>query len=81
MTASANFQKKTYTEEEYLELEERSQGKHEYYNGKIIKIAGGTPIHNEIAVNVMTAIKIALRQTGSKKYKVSNSDINSNFNT
>lgn len=74
MTASAGFKDKIYTVEEYLELEVRSQEKHEYYNGKIIKMAGATFIHNEIAVNTITAIRMALRQTGNKKYKLSNSD-------
>lgn len=56
-------------------MEERSLEKHEYYNGKIIKMAGATFIHNQIAVNIITAIRMALRQTGSSKYKLSNSDI------
>lgn len=74
MTASANFKEKIYTIEEYLELEEHSQEKHEYYNGKIITMPGGTPNHNEIAVNVMTALRIAVK-TAQKKYRVYNSDM------
>ncbi len=74
MTASANFKEKIYTVEEYLEMEERSQEKHEYYNGKIIKMPGATFNHNLVAINVATALKFALRQQ-SKKYLVLGSDM------
>ena len=62
---TAAFQK-TYTEEEYLAMEERSQEKHEYYNGKINTMPGGTLNHNLIAANIMLAIKLALRQINKK---------------
>lgn len=71
MTAASQ---KIYTEEEYLALEARAQEKHEYYNGKIIKMSGGTPVHNEIAVNITTALKIAIK-TAKKKFRVYNSDM------
>lgn len=71
MTAASQ---KIYTEEEYLAMEARSQEKHEYYNGKIIKMSGGSPVHNEIAVNITTALKIALKKA-PKKYRVYNSDM------
>lgn len=35
-----------YTPEEYLELEEKADGKNEYRNGEIIPMIGGTTNHN-----------------------------------
>lgn len=64
---------KLYTVEEYLALEEKATVKHEYYNGKIIPVPGGSFIHNTIATNIATALKIALKGK-EKKYFVSNSD-------
>lgn len=64
MTAAA--QEKVYTEEDYLVLEESAQEKHEYYNGKIITMPGGTLNHNLIAANVLLSIKLALRQLNKK---------------
>ncbi len=40
-----------YTPQDYLELEENSQDKHEYRDGEIIPMAGGTTNHNKIALN------------------------------
>lgn len=74
MAVSANFQKKTYTIEEYLELEERSQEKHEYYNGKIKTMPGGTPTHNQIAAHAIAELRFALK-TAQKKFLIYNSDM------
>lgn len=52
---------KLYTVEEYLALEEKATFKYEYYNGKIIPVPGGSFIHNTIATNIATALKIALK--------------------
>lgn len=49
------------TEEEYLRAERRSETKHEWRNGKIMAMAGGSPKHNVIAGNVLAALKAALR--------------------
>jgi len=39
---------KRYTSEEYLDLEEDSDIRHEYIQGEIIPVTGGTPNHNDI---------------------------------
>lgn len=58
MTITAS---KTFTIEEYLELEERSLTKHEYHNGKILEMAGGTTTHNQLTMTVGAEILIAIR--------------------
>lgn len=52
--------KKTYTVDEYLELEVVSDIRNEYRNGEIIPMTGGTPNHTEIAVNLLSILKITL---------------------
>ena len=44
-----------YTPEEYLAIEISSETRHEYINGEIIPMTGGTPEHNEIA-SILNAI-------------------------
>ena len=63
--------KKTYTVDEYLELEIASDIRNEYRNGEIIPMTGGTPNHNEIAVNLLAVIKPALR---GKPYRLFSAD-------
>jgi Uma2 family endonuclease len=65
---------KVYTFEEYLRREEKSGEKHEFYQGKIIKMPGGTDIHSEIAGNMIATIKVAVRPL-PRKFKVYTSDL------
>ncbi|NET61641.1 MAG: Uma2 family endonuclease [Symploca sp. SIO2E6] len=44
-------EKRYYTPEEYLTLEEKAVDKHEYRDGEIILMSGGTTNHNQIALN------------------------------
>jgi Uma2 family endonuclease len=60
---------KPYTLEQYLLREERALEKHEFFDGKIIKMPNAKFKHNLIATNVSFAIKLALRG-GSKSYLV-----------
>ncbi|MFN6540592.1 MAG: Uma2 family endonuclease [Nostoc sp. EkiNYC01] len=62
--------KKSYTTEEYLQLEEISEFKNEYRDGKIIPIAGSTTNHNEIASNFCTNLKFTMRGKNYKIYMV-----------
>jgi Uma2 family endonuclease len=54
-------QKRSYTPEEYLELEEAADYKSEYRNGEIVPMTGGTTNHNKIAGNFYANLKFALR--------------------
>ena len=51
----APVETKTYTAQEYLELEINSQDRHEFINGEIVLMAGGAPNHNEIT-SILNAI-------------------------
>jgi Uma2 family endonuclease len=52
---------KIYTAREYLEFEVNAEGRHEYIDGEIIPMTGGTPNHNDIASNLLVIFKLALR--------------------
>jgi Uma2 family endonuclease len=65
------IKQKIYTPQEYLELETNSELRHEYNNGSIIAMTGGTPEHNELAICLAAFLKFALR---GKPYRVFASD-------
>lgn len=46
---------------EYLELERASQVKHEYVDGYVYAMSGGTPDHGVITINVAAALRNQLR--------------------
>lgn len=47
----AETEKRYYTPEEYLALEEAAEYKSEYQDGEILPMTGGTANHNKIALN------------------------------
>jgi len=54
----------TYTPAQYLEFEAEADNRHEFINGEIIPMAGGTTQHNLITGNIYVALRLALqRQT------------------
>ena len=55
------LEERTYTPQEYLELELASETRSEYCNGEIIPMTGGTPNHNDIAGNLYILLKSALK--------------------
>ena len=62
---------KTYTAEEYLEAEINSQDRHEFINGEIVLMTGGTPSHNEITSILNAILRVSLK---SKPYSIFASD-------
>lgn len=58
MTALPN---KRYTLEEYIELDKNSEEKYEYFDGEVFAMAGGSPDHSRISVNVCSALTQKLR--------------------
>ena len=60
-----------YSIAEYLDLEKSAIERHEYLNGAIRPMAGGSPRHNTIKVNLIIALGLALKNTS---YRVFDSD-------
>jgi Uma2 family endonuclease len=55
-------EQKIYTPKEYLEFEINSEERHEFINGEIVLMTGGTPNHNQIALNLSGALNFALKR-------------------
>jgi Uma2 family endonuclease len=51
-----------FTEAEYLAFENASETKHEYFHGEIFAMAGASPEHDGISVNVIASLHAQLRQ-------------------
>ena len=73
MVAIAKSFEKEYSLAEYLAREERSVHKHEFYNGKIVKMAGAKYYHNLVATNVISEVRTRLKGA-SRPLRVLNSD-------
>jgi len=62
--SNMSTQRKTerrYTLNDYYDIEEMSEIKHEYYDGEIFAMTGASFNHNRIAVNLATTLNNALR--------------------
>ncbi len=55
---------KEYTPEQYLALEKRSEVRHEYHDGQIYAMAGGTYNHSVIGTNITTELNLITRKAG-----------------
>jgi Uma2 family endonuclease len=55
-----------YTYDEYVALEAHANVRHEYLDGEIYAMAGGTPEHAAICTNVSTALNVQLRGRGCR---------------
>jgi Uma2 family endonuclease len=60
----AELQTRRYTPEEYFALEERSKVRHEYVDGEVFAMAGGSKTHNVLIQNATSKIRVALRGKG-----------------
>lgn len=49
------------TEDEYLALEDKADEKHEFVNGEMIAMSGGTPAHGAIAANLSRVLGTLLK--------------------
>jgi Uma2 family endonuclease len=59
MIAQAQIARR-YTPEEYLRQEIESDLRHEYINGDIVPMTGGTPDHNQILLNLAGTLNLRL---------------------
>jgi Uma2 family endonuclease len=64
-----------FTFDEYLKSEETATEKHEFHNGKLHTMPGGTDAHNEICLNVPTAINMAFFAKDDASTHVYSSDM------
>lgn len=61
-----------YTLDQYLRMEEMSNVRHEFLDGEIYGMAGGTPEHGRIAANVIMLLGM---RTASRRCSVFTSDV------
>lgn len=54
--------------EEYLEMEERSEVRHEYVGGMLYAMGGGSDRHNRIAINILAALLPVTRESDCRLY-------------
>jgi len=57
-----------YSLEDYFGVEETSLTKHELYRGEIFAMAGASLEHNEICANVLSALRVALREGACRAF-------------
>ncbi|MCC3423766.1 MAG: Uma2 family endonuclease [Microcoleus sp. PH2017_01_SCD_O_A] len=64
--------KTSFTPDEYRAMEETAEERHEYCNGEIIAMPGGSEVHSAIACNLLIHLGFLLRDTDFRLY---NSDL------
>lgn len=62
------YQKKFHSVTEYLEIENASVEKHEYFRGEIFAMSAASPRHNIISSNLMIALGNALKGKSCQPY-------------
>lgn len=65
-------QKHSYSIDEYLDLEQRSEVRHEFVDGYLIEMAGESKVANEICGNLEFTLRLQLPKG---QYKVYNHDV------
>jgi Uma2 family endonuclease len=65
---SANATKNRLTLDEYRAIEETAEERHEYCNGEIIAMPGGSETHSAIACNLLIYLGFLLRDTNFRLY-------------
>lgn len=61
-------QHRKYTIDEYLQLEEKSEVRHEFYNGDMYAMAGGTVNHSQLIDNVKDLLRPQLKESGCRVF-------------
>ncbi len=62
------YQKKFYSIQEYLEMENEAFEKHEYYKGEIFAMSGAGPRHNIISINIIASLYNSLKGKSCQPY-------------
>ncbi|WP_373478915.1 Uma2 family endonuclease [Geminocystis sp.] len=71
-TIEPKTEQKYYSVDEYLALEETAEEKHEYHDGEIITMTGGTTNHNTLA---LTIASFFFTQLSAEDYQVYINDV------
>lgn len=58
------YLKKYYSVEEYFELEQNSEQRHEFYNGEVFAMAGATLNHNRLVQNITFILRAFAKKQG-----------------
>ena len=61
-------QPRHYTPEEYFQLEEASDVRHEYFEGEVLAMAGASVSHNLIKGNLVAALRSPARKQGCRVF-------------
>lgn len=64
-----------YTYADYVAVEKDSATKHEFLDGEIYAMAGGTEEHSALAVEVLSDLRNAAREIGDLQCRVHSSDL------
>ncbi|RZK90197.1 MAG: Uma2 family endonuclease [Hymenobacter sp.] len=64
----AEIQTRRYTPEEYFALEAQSEVRHEYFEGEVFAMAGGSKTHNLLMQNASTRLRAPLRSKGCQVF-------------
>jgi Uma2 family endonuclease len=62
----ATLQPQKMTVEAYLAWEPRQEIRHEFVNGEVFAMTGGTLAHNDIAINLLTALRPSIQTQGCR---------------
>ncbi len=62
-------EKRKYTYAEYLQLEKETDVRHEFWNGEVFRMAGGTRSHSDICFNITRLVNDAFRPRGCQAYQ------------
>jgi Uma2 family endonuclease len=65
---SSVFPLHKYTYQDYVWLEEESSTRHEFLNGEIVAMAGGTPEHAAMAAEIIGQLREQLRNTDCRVF-------------
>jgi Uma2 family endonuclease len=68
MSVAEKLSKQIYTVEEYLALERESLTKHEFYKGELFAMAGGSPNHTTICMNISSELHQRLLPKGCRAF-------------
>jgi Uma2 family endonuclease len=69
---SVQLEKRYYTPEEYLSLEEKAEFKSEYHDGEIVTMTGGTTNHNKITLNICRRLPLTIK---GQNYEIFMNDV------